>query len=135
MKKKILVLDDDDAIAEAVQMMLELDGYEVVTSNEGDFVSRLNGDFPDVLLLDVWMSGHDGRLICQSLKADPKTKHIHVILLSATRDIKESAKKFGADDYLTKPFEMDELLGKVKKYATKSVENFCQHTAGAASSD
>jgi CheY-like chemotaxis protein len=60
------------------------------------------------------MSGEDGRDICKKLKQDPLTKNIPVIMISASRDIKESAMEAGADDFLAKPFEMDDLLKKIE---------------------
>ena len=117
MKKKILVADDDPSIVDAIQLMLEMDGYDVFTTSDGEVMGQTLDHGPDVLLLDIWMSGYDGREICKLLKNDIRTKHIPVIMLSATRDIKASAKQAGADDYIAKPFEMADLLEKVKKYA------------------
>ncbi len=73
-------------------------------------------EYPDALLLDVWMSGQDGREICKFLKNRSNTKHIPIIMISASKDVAASVKAAGADDFLTKPFEMDELIKKVKKY-------------------
>jgi CheY-like chemotaxis protein len=118
MKKKVLIADDDPAILDALQLMLEDEGYDVRTSENGESIKQLK-DFPDVLLLDIWMSGIDGRDICKALKSSEETKHIPVIMISANRDTEQIAREAGADDFLTKPFEMDQLLEKVKKYATK----------------
>jgi CheY-like chemotaxis protein len=76
-------------------------------------------DFPDLLLLDIWMSGQDGRDICKYLKKNPTTKNIPIILVSASRDIMQSAKNAGADDFIAKPFEMETLLDKVRHYTEK----------------
>ena len=73
-------------------------------------------ELPDLLLLDIWMSGEDGRDICKKLKQSELTKNIPVIMVSASKDIKESALAAGADDFLAKPFEMNELLGKIKMF-------------------
>ena len=116
MTKKILVADDDPAILEAVQMILELEGYVVETSTDGETIYKMKKNYPDLLLLDIWMSGQDGRELCKFVKKDPQTKHIPVILISASRDIRQSAKEAGADDFIPKPFEMDHLLNKVKHY-------------------
>jgi CheY-like chemotaxis protein len=116
MAKKILVADDDPAILDALQMMLELEGYEVETSIDGETIYKMEKNFPDLLLLDIWMSGQDGRDICKYLKKDPITKDIPIILVSASRDIMQSAKDAGADDFIAKPFEMDTLLDKVRYY-------------------
>lgn len=116
---KILVADDDPAIVDAVQMMLELEGYEVDTTTNGETVYKIKEQFPDLLLLDIWMSGQDGREICKYLKNEPHTKHIPIIMISASRDVIDSAKKAGADDFIAKPFEMNELLAKVAHYVEK----------------
>jgi CheY-like chemotaxis protein len=68
---------------------------------------------PDLLLLDIWMSGLDGREICKALKLQDHTKHIPIILVSANRDTEQIAHDAGADDFLNKPFDMDDLLRKV----------------------
>jgi CheY-like chemotaxis protein len=115
MAKKILVADDDPSILEAIELMLELENYEVETTVDGEVIYKMEKDYPDLLLLDIWMSGQDGREICKYLKKDPHTKNIPIILISASKDIKKSAEESGADDFLAKPFEMDELLGKVDK--------------------
>ena len=113
MTKKILVADDDPAILDAIKMILELEGYVVDTTIDGKTIYKMEKDYPDVLLLDIWMSGQDGRTICRYLKKNLLTKHIPIILISASRDIRQSAKEAGADDFLAKPFEMNELLQKV----------------------
>jgi len=114
MTKKILVADDDPAILDSVKMILELEGYDVDTTVNGETVYKMEKDYPDVLLLDIWMSGQDGREICKFLKNDPLTKHIPIIMISASRDIVQSAKDAGADDFIEKPFEIEVLLKKIK---------------------
>lgn len=114
--KRVLVADDDPAIVDSMQMMLEMEGFEVNTIVDGEMIYKME-NYPDVMLLDIWMSGQDGREICKYLKNDPKTSHIPVIMISASRDVKESAKKAGADDFIAKPFEMEELVNKVRFYA------------------
>lgn len=120
MKKKILVADDDAAIVDAIQLILEDAEYNVETTLNGEDVMKLNKDFPDLILLDIWMSGQDGRTICEFLKGQKSTKHIPIIMISANKDTSQIAKLAGADDFITKPFEMDELLKKVNKYTKKS---------------
>lgn len=112
-QRKILVADDDPAICDAVQFMLEEEGYAVDTTVNGETIYKMEKNFPDVLLLDIWMSGQDGREICKYLKKKSMTKNIPIIMLSASRDIASSAKEAGADDFLAKPFSMDDLLAKI----------------------
>ena len=113
--KKIMIADDDPGIVDAVEMLLEFEGYSVTTTVDGSTVLDMKEELPDLLLLDIWMSGEDGRDICRQLKATSATKNIPVIMVSASRDIQESALAAGADDFLAKPFEMNELLAKIEK--------------------
>ena len=113
--KKIMIADDDPGIVDAVEMLLEFEGYSVTTTVDGSTVLDMKDELPDLLLLDIWMSGEDGRDICRQLKATPATKNIPVIMVSASRDIEQSAIDAGADDFLAKPFEMNELLAKIEK--------------------
>lgn len=115
-KKKVLVADDDMGILEAMEMILEDAGYEVTTVGDGQTVQNLQGELPDLLLLDIWMSGMDGAVICQHLKSQERTKNLPIILCSANKDTQKLAKGCGADDFIAKPFEMMELLDKVEKY-------------------
>lgn len=112
-----MIADDDTAILEAMQMMLEDAGYEVIATPDGNTVQNMLDGLPDVLLLDIWMSGMDGTDICRHLKSQNRTKHIPIILCSANKDTRKLAKACGANDFLAKPFEMNDLLDKVKRYA------------------
>jgi DNA-binding response OmpR family regulator len=114
--KKIMIADDDPGIVDAIETLLEFEGYEVISTIDGATVLDMERELPDLLLLDIWMSGEDGRNICKKLKADEKLKHIPVIMVSASKDIKESAIAAGADDFLAKPFEMKELLEKIRRF-------------------
>jgi CheY-like chemotaxis protein len=113
--KKIMIADDDTGILDAVEMMLEFEGYEVTSTVKGGEVLELKNNYPDLLLLDIWMSGEDGTEICKKLKQQPETKRIPVILISASKDIEKSARDAGADDFLAKPFEMKNLLQKIER--------------------
>ena len=115
MPKKIMIADDDPGIVDAVEMLLEFEGYKVTSTVDGATVLDMKEELPDLLLLDIWMSGEDGRDICRKLKATQSTKNIPIIMVSASRDIAASALEAGADDFLAKPFEMDALLAKIEK--------------------
>lgn len=120
MNKKILVADDDPSILEALQMLLEDEGYNVETSNNGASLIKAREEYPDLILLDIWMSGMDGRDICRQLKNNDITKNIPVILVSANKDTEQIAKDAGADGFIAKPFEMEDLLAKVKEHVGAS---------------
>ncbi len=116
-KKKILVVDDEPDILEFVQAMLEDAGYEVVTTDKGDYLEKLhNGGLPHLILLDVLLSGKDGREIVKYLKNREETKRIPVVMLSAHPSAESTSRVAGADEFLPKPFEMDDLLALIQKY-------------------
>lgn len=115
--KKILIVDDDEGILDAISLILKDEGYTTLSISDGNIVSKKMGKFkPDILLLDVLLSGTDGRVICRQLKDDPATKNIPIIMISAHPTAKLSIKKYGADGFLAKPFEAAELLKIVAKY-------------------
>jgi CheY-like chemotaxis protein len=111
--KKILIADDDEGIVDAVKMILEVMGYQVEFTYDGGTVIDAVKSKPDLILLDIWMSGHDGRDICKQLKTDPNYKDIPILMISASKDIGQSALDAGANDFMEKPFEMDMLLSRV----------------------
>ena len=116
-KKKILVVDDEPDILEFLQVILEEEGYAVLTSNKGEFLEQLDlGDLPDLIIVDVLLSGKDGREIVKHLKRQEETKHIPVIMFSAHPSAEQTAREAGAEDFLAKPFEIDDLLAKIANY-------------------
>lgn len=119
MSKKILVADDDQSILEALQIMLEDQGYQVIATDDGSKVLQLESEAPDLVLLDVWMSGQDGRQVCSALKHQDQTRNIPVIMISANQETGPTAIEAGADDFLAKPFEITDLLQKVDHHLTK----------------
>jgi len=116
--KKLLVVDDDPDILEFLQVILEEEeGYEVLTSTKGQYLEQLhNGGLPNLILLDVFLSGRDGRAIVKYLKSQEETKHIPVIMFSAHPSAEQTARAAGADDFLAKPLNIPELLARIEKY-------------------
>jgi len=119
----IMVADDDLSILECVKLMLEFEGYHVQTTASGNDLLTLK-TFPDLILLDIWMSGVDGREICKALKANPETGHIPIMLFSASTNLMVSASEAGANDFLEKPFEMQELLQKIATLLASTTMHF-----------
>lgn len=117
--KKIFVADDNPAILDALEIMLQDKGYEVETTEDGAVAQDLKKPLPDLLLLDVWMSGIDGRDVCKKLKTAPATKNLPIILISATKGIEKIAKDAGADGFISKPFQMNHLLSVVAAHINK----------------
>lgn len=116
--KRVLIIDDDHAILEAMQLAIEDEGYEVTTTADGNNAVIKAKDFhPNIILLDLLLSGKDGTEIVTMLKKDTDTEDIPVILLSAHPTAAQTAKNCGATGFLAKPFDVDELLELVKKHA------------------
>jgi len=115
----ILVVDDTPANLEVVCETLSDAGYEVATAINGDrALKRVQAYPPDLILLDVQMPGIDGFETCQRLKAEPKTASIPIIFMTALSDTESKEKGFnlGAVDYITKPFQEQEVLARVKTH-------------------
>ena len=115
-KKKILVADDDKGIVEAMQILLEDEGFDVITTSDATAVEGLFSQNPDLVFLDIWMSGFNGNTICKQLKASDSTRNVPIIIFSANQDTRQIAADCGADDFLAKPFEITDLLQIVRKY-------------------
>jgi len=112
--KRVMIADDDPGILDAVQLMLEFAGYEVSTTFNGATLLDMKDNLPDLILLDIWMSGTDGRDVCKALKNKTLTKDLPIIMISASTELEKSAKDAGADDFLEKPFDMDALFSKIE---------------------
>jgi CheY-like chemotaxis protein len=114
-----MIADDDPAILDSVGIMLEFEGYDVTTTINGRTVLDMEKELPDLLLLDIWMSGMDGRDICKRLKQNEKTQGIPIVMISASKDIERSAMEAGADGFLAKPFDINDLLRKIEENTLK----------------
>jgi len=119
MRKRILVAEDDPGIGDMLHEMLSDAGYEVEIEVDGHAVQQMQEPFPDLLFLDIRLSGTDGRTICRQLKSQEATHHLPIILLSANKDTQQMARESGADDFLAKPFEMGDMLALVAKYVER----------------
>lgn len=116
-QKKILVIDDDQDILNFLDDLLQMEGYQVAVSPKVDFLENpYNEDWPDLILLDVFLSGKDGRDLVKQLKKQRETRQIPIIMFSAHPIAEETARAAGADDFLAKPFDLDDLLAKVQVY-------------------
>ncbi|MEO3407627.1 response regulator [Mucilaginibacter sp. CAU 1740] len=117
--KKILIVDDDNDIRDIIHLILEGEGYEVSELADGHSINSAVDHFhPDVILLDVMLGDMDGRDICRELKLASGTESIKIIMISASH--KQEVLKDGgcrANDYLAKPFDIEDLIQKVGFYA------------------
>lgn len=118
MKKKILIVDDDEDILFTLGVMLKNAGYEVISSLNGMFVLDGEYDPPDLFLLDKRIPDVDGLEICRQLRKRIASKHTPIVILSATPQTRGQALEAGANDFLEKPFEMKVLLQMVNRYVT-----------------
>ena len=119
MTGRVMVVDDEPAILDVLRLILEDDGYEVVTATRQDEI-RTDQTRPDLILLDIWLSGVNGKEICRQLKGDPATRHIPVILVSANRDTAAIAEDCGADGSISKPFDLDAVLDLVRHHLDRA---------------
>jgi CheY-like chemotaxis protein len=115
MKKKILVADDDPGIRDIFKIIFEKAGYSIEVKGDAEDVLKNNFTIPDVFLIDKLLSGYDGLDICRYLKSNPPTRHIPVIMVSASPDIGITAIKAGADDFVEKPFDLKYLLKVIER--------------------
>lgn len=112
---KILVVDDDPSILDAMEVALNLQGYQVEGISKGEETfAKIDSFSPDLVLMDVYLSGMDGRDICKKIKSDEKTKEIPVVIFSADKSMKQVFKECNADGFIGKPFQMDEMYEKIK---------------------
>ena len=109
--KRILVLDDDIDILTVVQLVLDSNGFEVLTiSDWRQIYPQIDAFKPDLILLDVSLGNQDGRNHCKQLKSNKDTKHISVILFSANHNVEKSVSECMADSFISKPFDINDLI-------------------------
>ena len=119
MAEKIMVVDDEPDVVDLVKLVLESDGFAVITAYSGkECLEKIEKDVPDLVLLDIMMPQMDGWEVYRSIKSRPKTKDVPVAMLTAKSQSID--KMIGlhvvkVDDYITKPFGRSELLERVKK--------------------
>lgn len=117
MNNKILVIDDDTSINELIKVNLELGGYNVVQAYDGiKGFALAKQELPSLIILDVMMPEVDGFTVAKRVRENPSTKDVPIIMLTALSQLNDKANGFniGVDDYLVKPFEIEELLMRVK---------------------
>ncbi|HZO76224.1 MAG TPA: response regulator [Ktedonobacteraceae bacterium] len=116
-QKHILVIDDQPDILDLLYDFLELEGYRVQTTTRGDFLETLpHGEGPDLILLDVFLSGRDGCEMLRLLKRRASTSQIPVIMFSAHPSAEAMAREAGADEFLEKPFDMELLVTIIARF-------------------
>lgn len=117
-KKRILLVDDEKDLVETVTFRLEAAGYEVIPAYDGsEALEKTRREKPDLIILDLMLPKIDGYKVCRMLKFDEKYKRIPVLMFSARAldEDKKTGEEVGANAYITKPFEPQTLLGKIKE--------------------
>jgi CheY-like chemotaxis protein len=119
MAKKIMIVDDEESLQELVKAVLEQEGYDVVTVGDGkECLKKLENVKPDLILLDMMMPGMSGREVCERIRKNPGTKGLKVAFLTVAKFSetgKDVLKKMNVADYITKPFDNDDLVRRIKK--------------------
>ena len=121
---RVLVVDDESDVTELLQYRLEQEGYRVATLNDPlGFVAKVREFEPDLMLLDIMMPELSGIQLCRIVRADPSMKDIPVIFLSARGEVEDRIKglEAGAEDYVSKPFNTNELVLRISKMLKRSV--------------
>jgi two-component system alkaline phosphatase synthesis response regulator PhoP len=120
-KASLLVVEDEESLREALKLNLELEGYEITTADNGPLVLKLvKNEYFDLIILDIMLPDMDGLMVCETIRM--QHNDVPIMFLSARNsgaDRVEGLKK-GGDDYLTKPFNLEELLLRVDKLITKN---------------
>jgi len=118
-KKRILIVDDQKDIVELIRFKMENEGFECLVAFDGEEgLQKAKKEVPDLILMDIMMPKINGYQVCRLLKSDENYKNIPIIMLSAKDQESDKfwGKESGADDYITKPFEFEELFQKIQGY-------------------
>ena len=119
----ILVLDDDPDICAMLKMVLDYHGYNTSEAeNEEQAKEILSGGRVDLIIMDMLLSGADGTDICSRLKKDQFTSSIPILMFSAHPTAKNNCLAAGADDFISKPFEMNDMLARVRSFLQPEVK-------------
>ncbi len=124
---KLLIVDDSDALLEVMTNILERNGYVVRTLSRAKDVYKAIDEFkPDLLILDIFLAGEDGREICKELRKKAETKDLCVLVFSASPKNLENYQEYDANDVIEKPFDISLLMEKIEK-----VLQSCRHNEQA----
>jgi|TARA_R110000803_G_scaffold41084_4_gene88503 two-component system alkaline phosphatase synthesis response regulator PhoP len=116
-RPKVLIAEDEETIVESLSFLMEKEGYDVSVATDGQTaIKMITRDIPDMVLLDVMMPGCDGFEVVRAVRADPKTKPIPIMMLTAkTREVdRRKGLELGVDDFVTKPFSTRDVVSRVK---------------------
>lgn len=115
-KPRILIIDDNEDIITMIQMMLEMNGYEAfIKTSAVDIENFIKDLMPALIIMDMLLSGSDGRAICTWIKQNPELSHIPVLMISAHPNARQDCMEAGADFFLGKPFDIKHFLQTIEK--------------------
>jgi len=116
----ILVIDDNEDILHMLKTMLELKRYKVsIRDNAEEIEKTIDVLKPDIIIMDMLLSGMDGRDVCRELKKNPSTSNIPLLMISAHPNAQSTCLEAGADYFLSKPFDMNDFFDKVRLASVK----------------
>ena len=116
----ILILDDDPDLCVMIKMMLEYNGYATIEASDEDETRKiLSGKPIDLIIMDMLLSGTHGTDICRRLKEESKISSVPILMFSAHPNAKDACLAAGADDFISKPFEMNDLLDKIEFFVSR----------------
>ncbi|MCX2574290.1 response regulator transcription factor [Pedobacter sandarakinus] len=122
--KRIHILEDDQEIRNVIEILLKEEGYELqLSSTFAELKKNIQDAMPDLFLLDVMLPDGNGAEICEDLKTDMFTKHIPIIVMSAQNNSEQKAIAAFANDYISKPFDIDDVLARINAQLKISKEN------------
>jgi DNA-binding response OmpR family regulator len=124
MKKKVLIIDDDEAVLDVMKEALFYEGFEVKISDKADDINSIICEYnPDLLLIDYILNGINGGEICHQVKENPNTGWLPVIIVSAYPKVLKSLGYYGCDKFISKPFDLDNLVGSIKALLHTNLSN------------
>ena len=128
-KEVILIVDDEEDIRELVELNLRREGYQTLPCDTGERALELvRSKKPDLVVLDLMLPGVDGLEVCKRLKADPDTRHVPIVMLTAKGEEADivTGLELGADDYVTKPFSGKVLVARVRRLLRRQTEEIAE---------
>jgi two-component system response regulator VicR len=112
--KRVLIVDNDQAILDVMEEVLGYEGFNVKTYSDTDNIFKCIDSFnPDVILIDYILNGINGGELCAQIKKTPETSHLPVVIISAYSKVLLSLGNYGCDDFISKPFELDNLISRI----------------------
>jgi DNA-binding response OmpR family regulator len=125
MSKEILIVEDEPGVMAAIRFLMEQQGYNVRVAEKGeDALDLLSTNKPHLVLLDIMLPGMNGWEVCEAIRSNPEYRNVKIVFLTARRDEAEIAKglDLGANAYITKPFNNDQLIARVKALLQDALE-------------